>query len=85
MAAGLDNYPNFKYKHNYDVNSLKTLEPLIGGKAVLIEDEPVIDDIVALNPTLPLHKARDNSMLAVGGVFIRRGVDPWIKQQLKQK
>ncbi|CAG2168057.1 unnamed protein product, partial [Oppiella nova] len=82
-----DKYPQLKYKNflAYDLDSVKFLEPIIDGTAVLINDEQVVEELLYLNPTQSLHKSRDNSMLMNAGVFVRKGLNPHVKHRFKQK
>ncbi|CAG2103019.1 unnamed protein product [Medioppia subpectinata] len=82
-----DKHPQLKYKFigPNDLYMASFFEPIIDGKSALIADEQEINYIMALNPSLPIHKSTKNTLLAISGLLVRKDLNPWIKQRFKQK
>ncbi|CAG2119470.1 unnamed protein product, partial [Medioppia subpectinata] len=78
-------YPNLKYidSNQYDIQWKTHLLPIIKSQSVFVAYEALINEIIYLYPTLPLHKSNENLMLAIGGILVRKQFNPWIKYRFK--
>ncbi|CAG2110664.1 unnamed protein product, partial [Medioppia subpectinata] len=78
-------YPHLKYIdcNQYDIQWKTHLLPIIKSQSVFVAYESLINEIIYLYPTLPLHKSNENLMLAIGGVLVRKQFNPWIKYRFK--
>ncbi|CAG2100932.1 unnamed protein product, partial [Medioppia subpectinata] len=68
-----------------ELTLLDTFSTTLWIASALIADEQEINYIMALNPSLPLHKSTKNTLLAISGLLVRKDLNPWVKQRFKQK
>ena len=80
-------YPQLRYENyiSYDLQSNKLINRILSGSSVLIADETLVDEIIFMNPGLPIHKSETTLMLGIGGLFVRKALDSEIKETFKRK
>ena len=80
-------FPYLKYRNHKQSDFLtkSVLGQIVNGKAVLLYTELIIDEMMEIYPTLPLHKSQNNQMLGIGGFIVSRSMDSRLKRLVKEK